>query len=216
MKFAFALMGSRGDVQPALPVALELQRRGHDVAVGVAPNLVPLAARLGLDPVPLGLDSGALLRSDTVRRAKRSRHPRTRLRAHREMAAHGWTELRDGLLELAGRAGGADAIVVGLLGQEVGSAVAEATGAGFAALHYFPVRSNGAVPLLPVGGPRLQRTAWEAGLSVRWALTRSAENEQRRALGLGPAVVRLQERLRDRGAVEVQAYDPLLVPGLAE
>lgn len=213
MRFAFALMGSRGDVQPALPVALELRRRGHRVDLGVAPNLVPLAARLGLDPVPLGLDSRTLLGSDTVRRDKHSRNPRTWVRAHREMAAYGWTELREGLADLAS---GADAVVVGLLGQEVGSAVAEAYGCGFAALHYFPVRPNGVVPLLPRGGPRLQRAVWEAGLGLRWALTRTAENEQRRALGLGPAVVRLQDRLRDRGAVEVQAYDPLLVSGLAD
>lgn len=216
MRFAFALMGSRGDVQPALPVALELRRRGHDVAVGVAPNLVPLAERLGLDPVPVGLDSGALLTSDTVRDEKRSRNPATWLRAHQRMATYGWTELRDGALGLSERLGGADAIVVGLLGQEVGSAVAEALGCGFAALHYFPVRPNGIVPLLPRGGQWVQRAVGEAVLGLRWALTRSGENEQRRALGLPPAVVRLQERLRDRGAVEVQAYDPLLVPGLAE
>ena len=213
MKFAFALMGSRGDVQPALPVALELRRRGHEVAVGVAPNLVPLAARLGLDPVPVGQDSRALLESDTVRVHKRSRNPMTRLRAHQEMAAYGWDELREGLLGLTD---GADAVVAGLLGQEVGSAVAEARDCGFAALHYFPVRPNGVVPVLPRGGPRVQRAVWEAGLGLRWAVTRSAENAQRRALGLPPAVVRLQDRLRDRGAVEVQAYDPVLVPGLAE
>lgn len=213
MKFAFALMGSRGDVQPALPVALELRRRGHEVAVGVAPNLVPLAARLGLDPVPVGLDSRTLLTSETVRRDRHSRNLRTRLQAHREMATFGWTELRRGLVDLAS---GADVVVVGLLGQEVGSSVAEAAGCGFAALHYFPVRPNGVVPLLPYGGPRVQRAVGEAVLGLRWALTRPAENEQRRALGLAPAVVRLQARLRDRGAVAVQAYDPLLVPDLID
>lgn len=216
MRFAFALMGSRGDVQPALPVALELRRRGHEVAVGVAPNLVPLAARLGLDPVAVGLDSGALLTSETVRRDKHSVNPRTWVRAHQRMATYGWTELREGILGLSEQLGGADAIVVGLLGQEVGSAVAEALGCGFAALHYFPVRPNGVVPLVGRGGPRVQRALGEAVLGVRWALTRAGENEQRRALGLAPAVVRLQERLRDRGAIEVQAYDPLLVPGLPE
>ena len=214
MKFAFALMGSRGDVQPALPVALELRRRGHDVAVGVAPNLIPLAQRLGLCPRPVGLDSRALLSSDTVRQHKSSRNPRTWVRAHQAMATYGWTEFRTGVTDLSERLGGADAIVVGLLGQEVGSAVAEALGCGFAALHYFPVRPNGVVPLVPRVGPRLQRAAGEAVLGLRWALTRRGENEQRCALGLPPAVVPLQKRLRDRGAVEVQAYDPLLVPGL--
>ncbi|MEX0427145.1 glycosyltransferase [Nocardioides sp. DS6] len=216
MKLAFALTGSRGDVQPALAVALELRRRGHDVAVGVAPNLVPLGERLGLDPVPVGLDSRDLLGSQTVQRGKRSRNPRDRVRAHRAMATHGWTELREGTLALADRLGGVDAIVVGLLGQEVGAAVAEALGCGFAALHYFPIRPNGVVPLVSRGGPVVQHALGDAVLGLRWSLTRRDENQQRAALGLPPAVVRLQDRLRDRGAVEVQAYDPVLMPGLPE
>nr|BFF21080.1 hypothetical protein GCM10025730_46010 [Promicromonospora thailandica] len=75
MRHVMALVGSRGDVQPALAVALELRRRGHEVVTGVAPNLVPLAGRLGLDPVPLGIDSARLLGSDLVRRDMRSAHP---------------------------------------------------------------------------------------------------------------------------------------------
>ncbi|WP_211240040.1 glycosyltransferase, partial [Promicromonospora kroppenstedtii] len=86
MRHVFALVGSRGDVQPALAVALELRRRGHEVVTGVAPNLVPLAVRLGLDPVPLGIDSAALLGSDLVRRDMRSAHPVRRVRALRAVA----------------------------------------------------------------------------------------------------------------------------------
>src|SRR5690606_39411784 len=95
-----ALVGSRGDVQPALAVGLELRRRGHEVVTGVAPNLVPLARRLGLDPVPLGIDSAELLGSDLVRRDIRSAHPVRRDPALRAVAAAGWAELRTGLTAL--------------------------------------------------------------------------------------------------------------------
>ena len=212
-----ALVGSRGDVQPALAVGLELQRRGHEVVTGVAPNLVPLAERLGLDPVPLGIDSAALLGSDLVRRDMRSAHPVRRVRALRAVASAGWDELRTGLLALLDDVGGADTVVTGLLGQEVAAAVAESRGLGMAALHYCPVRANRVVsPVSGLRGPGATRAAWALGERVRWDLTRRAENDQRGELGLGRTRVHLPTRLRDAGAVEIQAYDPALVPGLAD
>ncbi|WP_026365406.1 glycosyltransferase [Promicromonospora sukumoe] len=217
MRHVFALVGSRGDVQPALAVALELRRRGHEVVTGVAPNLVPLAGRLGLDPVPLGIDSAALLGSDLVRRDMRSAHPVRRVRALRAVASAGWDELRTGLTALLDDVGGADTVVTGLLGQEVAAAVAERRGLRMAALHYCPVRANGVVsPVSGVRGPRTTRAVWTLGERVRWGLTRRAENEQRAALGLGGTRVHLPTRLRDAGAVEVQAYDPALAPGLVD
>jgi sterol 3beta-glucosyltransferase len=217
VRHVLALVGSRGDVQPALAVGLELRRRGHEVVTGVAPNLVPLAERLGLDPVPLGIDSAALLGSDLVRRDMRSAHPVRRLRALRAVAAAGWDELRFGLLALLDDVGGADTVVTGLLGQEVAAAVAERRGLGMAALHYCPVRANRVVsPVSGVRGPGATRAVWTLGERVRWGLTRRAENDQRGELGLGPTRVHLPTRLRDAGVVEVQAYDPALVPGLAD
>ncbi|MQW75114.1 glycosyltransferase [Nocardioides sp. dk4132] len=220
MRFAFALLGSRGDVQPALAVALELRGRGHEVEVAVAPNLVEFVARLGITAVPVGGDSRDLLGSGLVREDMRSRVPARRLRALRAVASVGWDDLRVGLVPLAARA---DVVVTGLLGQEVGSAVAEAHDVRFAALHFCPVRANPVVPIvdLPAVWPdRLARPvqagAWRAGEAARWHLTRRAENEQRARLGLAEARVGLPERLRDRGALEVQAYDPALVPGLAD
>ena len=59
MKFAIAVHGTRGDVEPAAAVALELQRRGHQVRMAVPPNLVDFAESAGLadvqsyqDPTP--------------------------------------------------------------------------------------------------------------------------------------------------------------------
>ncbi|GHH67450.1 glycosyltransferase [Promicromonospora soli] len=217
MRHVLALVGSRGDVQPALAVGLELRRRGHEVVTGVAPNLVPLAERLGLDPVPLGIDSAALLGSDLVRRDMRSAHPVRRVRALRAVAAAGWDELRTGLLALLDDVGGADTVVTGLLGQEVAAAVAERRGLRMAALHYCPVRANRTVsPVSGVRGPGATRAVWALGERVRWGLTRRAENVQRGELGLGATRVHLPTRLRDAGAVEIQAYDPALVPGLAD
>ncbi|OLT39988.1 hypothetical protein BJF85_06470 [Saccharomonospora sp. CUA-673] len=209
------MVGSRGDVQPGLAVAARLRAQGHDVALGVAPNLVDLARGFGLDAVAVGVDSRDLLTSELVRRDMRSANPVRRVRGLAAVSAHGWDELRRGVVDLAADA---DVIVTGLLGQEVGSAVAEARDVAFAALHYAPVRANSTVPLIPLGArhPALRRVAWRAGEAVRWRLTKGAENRQRAALGLRPTAVDLPRRLRDRGAMEIQAYDPVLVPGLAD
>jgi len=212
MRITLALAGSRGDIQPALAVALELRRRGHDVTTGVPPNLLAFADRLGLDPVPIGVDSDEVLRSDLVRSGLRSRHPVRRTQAVRSILTHGWDELRTGLEPLAKDA---DVVVTGLLGQQVGSAVAEATGSGFAALHYCPVRSNTSAGI-PVRSPAVQRLVWALGEGLRWRLTRAAETKVRGSLGLPAPTTDLPTRLRAFGAVEVQAYDPALLPGLAE
>jgi len=214
VRYAFALPGSRGDVQPALSVALELRRRGHEVTVGVAPDLVEWAARLGVDPVAIGRPTGELLTSTPFQLHMTARDPRVRYRALKEVACYGWDELR---ADTSALAAGAEVIVTGLLGQEIGSAVAERDDLGFAAVHYCPIRANDAVPLVPgVRARGIQKTAWKAGERFRWQLTRDAENAQRRALGLRPARVDLPRRLRDRGALEIQAYERMLFPGLPE
>ena len=214
MRVALALIGSRGDVQPGLVLAGALRERGHDVRVGVAPNLVGFAQRWGLPARAVGIDSAAVLASDLVRSRLHARDPRVRVRAAREVSTIGWDELRVGALDLAADA---DLLVTGLLGQEVGSAVAEATGTAFAALHYCPVRAAGSVPWLAVAPdrPPVQRGLARTGERLRWALTRDAENAQRRALGLPATPLELPRRLDLRGAREIQCYDPVLVPGPA-
>jgi UDP:flavonoid glycosyltransferase YjiC (YdhE family) len=40
MRFVLAVHGTRGDVEPCATVGLQLQRRGHEVHMAVAPNMV--------------------------------------------------------------------------------------------------------------------------------------------------------------------------------
>ena len=56
MRALLAAVGTRGDVQPALAVALELKNRGHDVRMCISPNFVAWAKRLGLEAVPMGVE----------------------------------------------------------------------------------------------------------------------------------------------------------------
>jgi vancomycin aglycone glucosyltransferase len=49
-------VGTRGDVQPAFALALELQKLGHAVRLCISPNFVDWAKSLGLEAVPMGVE----------------------------------------------------------------------------------------------------------------------------------------------------------------
>jgi UDP:flavonoid glycosyltransferase YjiC (YdhE family) len=49
-----------------------------------------------------------------------------------------------------------------------------------------------------------------------WQLLKSADDAQRRALGVPKSEVRAVRRMMEGGALEIQAYDPVLFPGLAQ
>lgn len=212
VKFVVAVHGTRGDVEPCAAVALELTRRGHDVAVAVPPNLVRFAEEVGLGPaVPYGVDSQKQLDADVFREWYRLRNPATVLREAREYVVQGWAEMSRSLDHLAD---GADLILTGTTYQELAGNVAEAHDIPLAALHYFPVRAS--TRLLPVPVPAaVIQPVWAVGEWAHWQVLKGAEDDQRRELGLPRATTRAVRRMAERGALEIQAYDELFFPGLA-
>lgn len=216
MKFVFAFNGTRGDIQPAVVIAAEMQRRGHDVVFGVPPNLFDFAARLGLDARPFGYDTRAHMNSELVRHGLRTGSPAQRLQAFREIRDLGWTQLVDEMRDLHR---GADAIVTGFTTEQIAFAFAEATGVPFATVHHAPITANGAVSPIP-GAPAslpgwLNRTSWSVVDHAFWQLTRGRENRLRADLDLAQAHSPLPERIAAYGAVRIQAYDAAFVPELA-
>lgn len=213
MRFAVAVHGTRGDVEPCAAVAAELVRRGHQVRMAVPPNLVSFVEGAGLGPaVPYGVDSQEQLEADVFREPFRPRHPWTALRELREYMVAGWAEMSSTLVTLAAEA---DLILTGTTYQELGANVAERQGIPLAALHYFPFRAN--THILPVKLPApVVRSVWPVVESLHWRVIRPAEDAQRRALGLPKARTRAIHRMAEDGALEIQAYDPVFFPGLAE
>ncbi|OBI20537.1 hypothetical protein A5714_08060 [Mycobacterium sp. E2462] len=61
MKIVLASYGTRGDIEPSLVVARELQRRGHELVMAVPPDSVEFTEAGGLTAVPYGLESQAWL-----------------------------------------------------------------------------------------------------------------------------------------------------------
>ncbi|MDG4668996.1 glycosyltransferase [Mycobacterium sp. 236(2023)] len=213
MRFAVAVHGTRGDVEPAAAVSLELLRRGHEVRMAVPPNLVSFVDGVGLGPsVAYGVDSQQQLEADVFREPFRIRHPLTALRDVRDYMTDGWTEMSRTLVALSDDA---DLILTGTTYQELAANVAEHQGIPLAALHYFPFRANTHVLPVPLPAP-VVRAIWPAVESGHWRVIRPAEDAQRHELGLPKSRVRAIRRMIDDGALEIQAYDPQLFPGLAD
>src|SRR5690349_1894873 len=202
MRFVLAVHGTRGDVEPCAAVGLELQRRGHDVDMAVAPNMVDFVESVGLAAVRYGPDSQAQLSaaSDFIRNAVRIQHPRNILRAVTDIYAQGWAEMSSTLPTLAE---GADLLFTGHTYQGVALNVAEYHDIPLAALHYFPVRVNGQLGVASLPAlPPLTRSVMKASWWLYWQITRGAEDAQRRELRLPRVTVPSAERMAQQGSVE--------------
>jgi UDP:flavonoid glycosyltransferase YjiC (YdhE family) len=215
MRFALAVHGTRGDVEPCATVGLELQRRGHDVRIAVPPNLVGFVESVGLAATPYGPDSGQQIdaASDFVRNLSRIQNPVNALRAGKELFIEGWAEMSKALTSVAA---GADLVLTGQTYHGVAANVAEYYGIPVAAVHHFPVQVNGrlSLPSVPASAPLIRST-----MRLAWWLygriTKDAEEAQRRELGLAEAAVPAARRMVADGSLEIQAYDQVCFPGLA-
>ena len=212
MKFAIAVHGTRGDVEPCAAVALELIRRGHDVSIAVPPNLVPFVQACGITPaLPYGVDSQQQLEASIFRKSWGIRNPRREWRELEDYLSQGWAQMSTTLVTLAEDA---DLILTGTTYQEVAANVAEHLHTPLAALHYFPFRANSVMfPRVPGW---VAHTVWPVAESLYWRLMKRAEIAQRRELGLPRTRKRAIRRIVELSAVEIQAYDPMFFEGLAQ
>jgi UDP:flavonoid glycosyltransferase YjiC (YdhE family) len=213
MRFTLAVHGTRGDVEPCAAVGRELLRRGHDVRMAVPPNLIEFVASAGVPgAVAYGPDSQKQLDADFFRDFWKVQNPVTLVRKGMEYITEGWAEMSATLVSLTD---GADLILTGTTYQEVVANVAEYRSIPLAALHYFPARVNSSAVPIPAPSTVI-RSVWTAAEWLHWRMMKNAEDAQRRELGLPEATVRCARRIVEGGALEIQAYDQLFFPGLAE
>ena len=218
MECVLAFYGTRGDVEPGVAVGVELLRRGHQVRMAVAPDLVGFAEEAGLAAVPFGPDSRSvedaqatfLNGPDFFRNIREIPNLMETRREAREFLAQTSTQMSRTLTPLAD---GAELLITHLFFEESALDIAEYHAIPMATLHYFPVRPNGRVlPFLPapIGRSALRFFWW-----LSWRTTRKAVDARRLELGLpktnGPAL----RRIADRGSLEIQAYEEACFPGLA-
>jgi len=216
MKLVVASYGGRGDVEPAVVVARELQGRGHVVRMVVPPNLVGFAEAAGLNAVAYGLDSQPILDLQRKYFTCYSRTPwklkelNRMSRETEQFATECWAHMTSTLVS---EADGADLLLTGLIFEQPAANVAEYQGIPLVTLHYFPARAHG--QLLPFVPAPVSRMGMMINDWVAWRATRKGEDAQRRELGLANATGPAPRRIAERGSLEIQAYDELVFPRLA-
>ena len=185
--------------------------------MAVPPDLVGFVESSGLSAVAYGLDTREPM-------AAQQRFYSTLLRSFWKIPdlVTMWREI-DLLVEQCWRganstlvqlADGADLLFTGLVFEQAAANVAEYYDIPLATLHYYPMRANGHLhPTLPAP---LTRAATTANEWLAWFRTKKIENRQRRQLGLPKATQPSAERITARGSLEIQAYDEVCFPGLAD
>ncbi|MCK0173975.1 glycosyltransferase [Mycolicibacterium sp. F2034L] len=217
MKVVLAFYGTRGDVEPGIALGRELAQRGHDVCLAVPPDLIGFAEAAGLTAVAYGPDNQAWLESTRnfwarfFRTFWRINELKELLRESREPGVRAWGEMSTSLVSLTR---GADLLVSGMSYQELASNVAEYHRIPLATLLWFPIRVNGR--LLPVIPARVTRAAMTAYDWLVWRGVKASEDAQRRELGLPGATGSAPARIAARHGLEIQAYDDICFPGLAD
>jgi UDP:flavonoid glycosyltransferase YjiC (YdhE family) len=158
MKFALATLGSRGDVEPYAAVGRELQRRGHEVSLAVAPNYIGFVESAGLAAVAHGRDQ-VQQNENLIRKYGNTPNPISMGWEIMNDMAQLWPELGTGLTSLAV---GADLLLADPSEQGLAANVAEYYEIPLATLHFYPTAPRGA----------------------DYEITKDAEDAQRRTLGL--------------------------------
>ncbi len=125
MRVAIPLTGTRGDVQPAVALGLELRRRGHDGLLGAPPNLVDFATRAGLTAVPCGPDVQQLYSSDSGQQALAAGSSFRLMQLVGKQMADYAARMNREVIEVCEHA---DVIVAAMTTEDRAASVAEATG----------------------------------------------------------------------------------------
>lgn len=183
--------------------------------MAVPPDLVGLVELAGLFGTSYGPDSREQMVAvaDLAHSGFRLQNSISSVRASKELCVKDWAEMGRTLTSLAG---GADLLLTGQNYLGVAVNVAEYHDIPVVGLHPFPARVNGQIghPLLPSPGP-LVRMSMKAVWWFYWQITKMEENAQRRELGLPQTRIPAGQRMTDDGALEIQAYDHAIFPGLA-
>ncbi|BBZ44500.1 glycosyltransferase [Mycobacterium parmense] len=216
MKFVLANWGRRGDVEPCVAIGRELSRRGHDVRMAVPPDLVGFAESVGLEAVACGPDTQAIMGLTRKYWTCYFSNPwkiRELRRLRNELAAalaQCFTEVSTTLASVTDEA---DLLCIGVNFEVAAANVAEYHRIPLASLHWFPVRGRSQVlSFLPAP---LSRGAMSVFWWLSWLVTKKVEDAQRHELGLPKATGPAQQRITERGSLEIQAYEEVCFPGLA-
>lgn len=191
MRIAIIASGSRGDVQPFLPLGRGLRRAGYDIRLLTNENYEPLVRAHGLEFSPLSGDVQAVVESPEMQaRLERGSFLAVMRYAQRAVQAATLRWMQEGLAACRD----VDLLMAGLGGLFVGVALAEKLDRPLAQAHYVPFTPTAAFPgaLVPPGVARLgglaNRLSHHLTRQLLWQQVRAADAAARwQVLGAAPA-----------------------------
>jgi vancomycin aglycone glucosyltransferase len=187
MRALLAAVGTRGDVQPTLALALELRKLGHAVRLCISPNFVGWAQSLGLEARPMGVE----MRMPAQRSGTTPKLTPEELRRLRESMPD---LITDQFETLGAAAEGCDVILGANAHQYAAPSIAEHAGIGCVTAVYAPVALPSASLAPPPKPGQAAGAAPRASIEEQWRDTAQAWNERalerinrnRDRLGLSP------------------------------
>lgn len=204
MKITLFTVGSHGDIQPYIPLALGLQQAGFDITIATHGPYEDFVRGYGLDFSPVVGDPRAVMSGEGgIQWLETGRNPLSFLRRFRDLA--------NDMMEQMGRdcltaADGADVLLFSSLGFFAGAPVAEKLGIPAVGAYLQPVSLTAAFPgiifpQLPDSLP-LQRQynhlTHTLMMEMTWRLFRGPLNNLRRSgLGLPPEKRPFRQTIND-------------------
>ncbi len=191
MRVTLMTIGSRGDVQPYVALALALKAAGHTIRLATHREFEPMIRERGLDFAPLSGNPQELLATpDGQAWLESGSNPLQFMKLMRRLGeSFMYDAVRDGL----SASGDADALIVSTIGLFVGQMLADKLGLPLIPTPLQPLQPNWSLPTsmfpplfggTPLG-PAYNRASYFLGRKGMWMLFGGATNHLRRdVLGL--------------------------------
>jgi sterol 3beta-glucosyltransferase len=217
MRIAVLSLGSRGDVQPLVALAAELEKRGHDVRLVTHANFAELAAGRGIAFEGVAGDFQSVLNSEDGQRLTASgRSPLAALSAMRAIARNArewWVQLRD--LSV-----GADVLVSGMTTFGIAASLAESSNIPWINTCLQPMAPTRDFPCPMLPPPALRLPGWanrlhhQGGTQLIWQTFRRSTDDFRREIFGLPAWPRVGPfaRFRRERRPVLMAFSEHVVP----
>jgi sterol 3beta-glucosyltransferase len=222
MNITLVTIGTRGDTQPFVALAVRLMQEGHRVTLATEPDFARLAAAYEIDFVPVGNPVKSLLeRSDSAQAIESGKSLKLV-----SLVLHQKKDLFEPLARQIWQAApGADAIIYKDLAV-AGYSAAEMLGLPCAEVAFSPTTRTRAFPPMVFKGVRDRGplSNWLLGTlaenilkQFRWQLSRRAINQLRQDLGVRPLPFFGPWTLQRRTGVPVfYPYSPTVLPRPAD
>ncbi len=217
MKITLLAHGTRGDAQPMMVLGNELERRGHQVTLGLPPNLVDFARNAEFRAHSVGVDSQAFLESTKGRDWLATGNTRAFMLEVRSTIRSHADEINTNLIKLCADA---DLVVSGYLLEDRAAVIVEHYRVPLVLFHSAPLRKTNAVanPListrsLPFNLNSLSHSAFDF---LVWKGIKTDINKLRKSLALPKTNLATSKRSLLDNSLEIQAYSRLMLPEIKD